>query len=91
MKKNGSALGLVIPGKVRIGGVTFYKRQGQVIGRVSNSDEKRSNTQAQFKQRQRMRHTIALWKMLRFCETMFTERGNAYQNFASLANRLPVV
>ena len=91
MKKKGSALGLVIPGKVRIGGVTFYKRQGQVIGRVSNSDEKRSNTQAQFKQRQRMRHTIALWKMLRFCETMFTERGNAYQNFASLANRLPVV
>ena len=91
MKKKGAALGLVIPGKVRIGGVTFYKRQGQVIGRVSNSDEKRSNTQAQFKQRQRMRHTIALWKMLRFCETMFTERGNAYQNFASLANRLPVV
>ena len=91
MKKKSSALGLVIPGKVRIGGVTFYKRQGQVIGRVSNSDEKRSNTLAQFKQRQRMRHTIALWKMLRFCETMFTERGNAYQNFASLANRLPVV
>ena len=29
--------------------------------------------------------------MLRYCETMFTERGNAYQNFASLANRLPVV
>ena len=91
MKKKGSALGLVIPGKVRIGGVTFYKRQGQVIGRVSNSYEKRSNTLAQFKQRQRMRHTIALWKMLRLCETMFTERGNAYQNFASLANRLPVV
>ena len=39
MKKKGSALGLVIPGKVRIGGVTFYKRQGQVIGRVSNSME----------------------------------------------------
>lgn len=91
MKKKSTALGLVIPGKVRIGGVTFYKRQGQVIGRVSNSMEKRSNTLAQFMQRQRMRHTIALWKMLRFCETMFTERGNAYQNFASLANRLPVV
>ena len=91
MKKKGSALGLVILSKVRIGGVTFYKRQGQVIGRVSESMEKRSNTLPQFKQRQRMRHTIALWKMLRFCEKMFTERGNAYQNFASLANRLPVV
>lgn len=91
MKKKGSALGLIVPGKVRIGGVTFYKRQGQVIGRVSNSTERRSNTLPQFKQRQKMRHTIALWKMLRFCETMFTERGNAYQNFASLANRLPAV
>lgn len=91
MKKKSTGLGLIIPKKMRIGGVTFYKRQGQVIGRVSESMEKRSNTLAQFKQRQRMRHTIALWKMLRFCETMFTERDNAYQNFASLANRLPVV
>ena len=90
MKKKSTGLGLIIPKKMSIGGVTFYKRQGQVIGRVSESMEKRSNTLAQFKQRQRMRHTIALWKMLRFCETMFTERGNAYQNFASLANRLPV-
>ena len=32
-----------------------------------------------------------LWKMLRFCDTMFTERRTAYQNFASLANQLPVV
>ena len=91
MKKKSTGLGLLIPKKMRVGGVTFYKRQGQVIGRVSNSYEKRSNTLAQFKQRQRMRHTIALWKMLRFCETMFTERGNAYQDFASMANRLPVM
>ena len=91
MKKKSTGLGLIIPKKMRIGGVTFYKRQGQVIGRVSESMEKRSNTLPQFKQRQRMRHTIALWKMLRFCEPMFTERGNVYQNFASLANRLPVV
>jgi hypothetical protein len=38
-----------------------------------------------------MRHTTALWKMLRFCDVMFTERRTAYQNFASLANQLPVV
>lgn len=91
MKKNNSILGLLIPKKVSIGGMTFYKRQGQVVGRISESNERRSNTLPQFKQRQRMRHTQALWKMLKFCETMFTERGNAYQNFASLANRLPVV
>ena len=91
MKKNKDILGSLIPKKVSIGGMTFYKRQGKVVGRISESNERRSNTLPQFKQRQRMRHTQALWKMLKFCETMFTERGNAYQNFASLANRLPVV
>jgi hypothetical protein len=90
-KKQNPGMGLLIPPKMRIGGMTFYKRQGQVIGRVSESTGKRSNTLPQFIQRQKMRHSTALWKMLRFCETMFTERGNAYQNFTSLANRLPVV
>lgn len=91
MKIKGSIPGLVIPKKMKIGNVTFFKRQGQVIARVADSLEKRSNTLAQFKQRQRMRHTIALWKTLKYCETMFTERGNAYQDFASIANRLPIV
>lgn len=62
MKKSG--LGLVIPKTLRIGGVTFYQRGGQVIGRVSESREKRSNTLAQFIQRQKMRHTTALWNYL---------------------------
>ena len=90
-KKQNAVMGLLIPKKLRIGGITFYQRGGQVIGRESTSMEKRSNTLAQFKQRQKMRHTTALWKMLRFCETMFTQRQTAYQNFASLANQLPVV
>ena len=91
MKKNKDILGLLIPKKVSIGSMTFYKRQGKVVGRISESNERRSNTLPQFKQRQKMRHTQALWKMLKFCETMFTDRVNAYQNFASLANRLSVV
>lgn len=89
MKKTG--MGLLIPKKLRIGGMTFYQRGGQVIGRVSESSEKRSNTLPQFIQRQKMRHTTALWKMLRFCEVRFTQRANAYQDFASIANGLPVV
>ena len=89
MKKTG--MGLLIPKKLRIGGVTFYQRGGQVIGRVSESMEKRSNTLPQFIQRQKMRHTTALWKMLRLCELRFTQRANAYQDFASIANGLPVV
>ena len=84
-------MGLLIPKKLRVGGMTFYQRGGQVIGRVSESNERRSNTLPQFIQRQKMRHTTALWKILRFCELRFTERANAYQDFASIANSLPVV
>jgi len=72
-------------------GVTVYQRQGQLVTRVSHSEQKRSNTRLQFEQRQKMRHTIALWRMLSFVETMFTQRQTAYYNFASLANRLPAV
>jgi hypothetical protein len=76
---------------MRLAGMTFYLRNGQLVGRASSTHEKRSNTLPQFIQRQKMRHTTALWKMLRFCDVMFTERRTAYQNFASLANQLPVV
>ena len=92
MKMKGKGgLGLTIPKRVRVAGMTFYLRNGQMIGRESATHEKRSNTLPQFVQRQKMRHTTMLWKMLRFCDTMFTERRSAYQNFASLANQLPVV
>ena len=92
MKKRNIGLGLVIPNKLRIAGVTFYKRQGQMVGRVSKpSSGKRSNTLPQFVQRQKMRHTVALWQMLKSCDVMFTGPRNAYQEFASLANRLPAV
>ena len=49
MKIKGSRPGLVIPKKMKMGNVTFYKRQGQVIARVADSLEKRTNTLAQFK------------------------------------------
>lgn len=91
MKKNSTTKGLMLIGSLRKAGVTTYLKQGKMITRVSNSDERRSNTLPQFVQRQKMRHTIALWKLLKFCKPMFTERPTAYSNFASLANRLPVV
>ena len=90
-KKDSAGLGMTIPQRRRIAGMTFYLRNGQLVGRASSTHEKRSNTLPQFIQRQKMRHTMALWKMLRFCDVMFTERRTAYQNFASLANQLPVV
>ena len=48
MKKKSTDLGLIIPSKIRIAGMTFYKRGNQVVGRVSESNEKRSNTPSQF-------------------------------------------
>ena len=90
-KKDSAGLGMTIPKRMRMAGMTFYLRNGQVVGRESSTHEKRSNTLPQFIQRQKMRHTTALWKMLRFCDVMFTERRTAYQNFASLATQLPAV
>lgn len=91
MKTKNVANGLVMIGSLRSAGITTYMKQGQLITRVSNSMEKRSNTLPQFIQRQKMRHTIALWQKLKLCGVMFTQRQTAYQNFASLANRMPPV
>ena len=52
--KNNPGLGLTMPKRVRIAGMTFYMRNGQVIGRESATHEKRSNTLPQFVQRQKI-------------------------------------
>ena len=55
MKMKGNpGFGLTIPKRVRIAGMTFYTRNGQVIGRESATHEKRSNTLPQFVQRQKI-------------------------------------
>lgn len=83
--------GLLLGGSLKTAGVTFYQKNGQAIVRVAHSDERRSNTRGQFMQRQRMRHTTALWKMLKQCEPVFVGGKSAYARFATLANRLPAV
>lgn len=93
MKKQDSnpGKGIMMTGSFRSAGITFYMRQGQIVGRVARSKEKRSNTLPQFNQRQRVRHTVALWQALSQCEVMFTRHKSAYQGFVSFANKLPVV
>ena len=90
-KQNTTSKGLMLVGSLRTSGVTVYMKQGRLITRSSNSNEKRSNTLPQFIQRQKMRHSVQLWKMLKYCEPMFTQRPTAYSNFMSLANRMPAV
>ena len=90
-KKKSTSKGLMLVGSLRTSGVTVYMKQGKLITRSANSNEKRSNTLPQFIQRQKMRHSVQLWKMLKYCEPMFTQRSTAYNTFMSLANRWPVV
>lgn len=91
MKKKSTSKGLMMVGSLRTSGITTYMKQGKLITRSSNSYQKRSNTISQFVQRQKMRHSVSLWMMLKYCKTMFTQRPTAYNNFMSLANRLPVL
>lgn len=91
MKKKSTSKGLIMVGRLRTSGVTTYLKQGKLVTRSSTSNEKRSNTLPQFIQRQKMRHSVALWKMISFCKTWFTQLPTAYADFMSLANRLPVV
>ena len=91
MKKKSTGKGLMLIGSMRTRDVTVYLKQGKMITRPSHSEKSGCNTRPQFVQRQKMRHSVALWKMLAFCETMFTQHLTAYNNFLSLANRLPVV
>ena len=83
--------GLMLGGSLKKAGVTFYQRKGQTIMRVAHTEERRSNTRGQFVQRQRMRHTTALWQMLKPLQPMFYGGKSVYARFATLANRLPAV
>ena len=91
MKIKQPSIGVEIIGKIPSLGVTKYIRNGAVVTRVSTSEGRRSNSRRQFIQRQRMRHSIALWKDLSRVNPFFTHGKTAYHSFLSLANRLPVV
>ena len=91
MGKKKNPKGLLFTGRMPKSGVTVYYRNGVLVTRSATSKEKRSNTNQQFVQRQRMRHSIVLWKALKPCQPMFTNGATNYNGFITLANRLPVV
>lgn len=91
MKIKQPKIGVEIIGRIPSLGVTKYVRNGSVVTRVSTSDGRRSNSLKQFVQRQRMRHSIAVWKALKPCQPLFTNGKTNYNGFITLANRLPVV
>ncbi len=91
MKKKNTPNGMMMLGRHPKAGVTNYLRNGDVVSRVSKSQEKRSNKILQFDQRQRHRHSIALWHAITWCKPMFTQNNTNYNGFVSYADRLPVV
>ena len=92
MAKKRTCKGLMLIGSLRKSQqVTVYLKQGKPITRPSISAKSGCNTLPQFIQRQKQRHSVALWKQLRKCDMMFTQHPTPYCNFMSLANRLPVV
>ena len=91
MKTTETPNGVEIVGKIPSFGMTAYLRNGTIVTRKSSSNGMRSNTRGQFIQRQRMRHSIALWKELSHAEPVFVGEKSAYHRFLSLANQLPVV
>lgn len=83
--------GLLVNGSVKAAGMTFYTRQGQTVVRAARSAQPERRSRGQFDQRMRMRHTIALWHIVKVASPYFGEGVTAYRRFASLANRLAPV
>jgi len=81
-------------GRIRGAGVTFYKRGGKTYARVSTRTTPNSQSVNQFKNRERMRHTIALWHCFYSSDKPLMETsGNltAYNAFLRANAGLPTV
>ena len=91
MKDHKKPMGLMLTGRMPKSKVTIYCRQGDFVMRSVHSEGKRHNTRQQFIQRQRMRHSIALWRVLKPCQPLFTHGKTNYNGFITLANQLPAV
>jgi hypothetical protein len=89
--KESKKTGLLVTGSVRTAGVTFYIKNGQTIVRSARTNQPRRNTRAQFDARMRMRHTTALWQVIRGASPLFSGGKSTYARFASLANGLQTV
>ena len=79
-------------GRIRGLGVTFYQRGGRTYARVSTRSTSNKQSLGQFKVRERMRHSIALWKSFYtpYEPLMDTSGGlTAYNAFLRANSALP--
>ena len=81
-------------GRIRGMGVTFYQRGGKTIARISTREVPNRQSMNQFKTREKMRHSIALWKSFYspYKPLMTTSDGTiAYNAFLRANSVLPTV
>ena len=81
-------------GRIRGMGVTFYQRGGRTYARISTRSTSNKQTLGQFKVRERMRHSIALWKSFYTpYEPLMETTGTttAYNAFLRANSALPTV
>lgn len=80
---------LGIEGKV--GGLTFFWRNGKKYSRKTNSHQPRRLTRSQLAQREQQSHNNALWRALKDTGHVFFDGDRtAYQSFMSLNRESPV-
>ena len=81
-------------GRIRGAGVTFFRRGGKTYARVSTRTAPNSQSVKQFKNREKMRHSIALWKSFHVPYKPLMEASDnqtAYNAFLRTNSALPTV
>jgi len=81
-------------GRIRGLGITFYRRGGKTFARISTRSTSNKQSLGQFKVRERMRHSIALWKSFNTpYEPLMATTGTttAYNAFLRANSSLPTV
>lgn len=83
---------IVLKGRLKKDGVTFYTKNGKTIMRSAISEQPHRRTRGQFMSRQRLAHNITLWKRLREPgKPVFAGGGNNYGRFCTLMRKAPLV
>ena len=81
-------------GRIAGHGITLYRRRGKVYARISTREVSDLQSMNQFKTREKMRHSIALWKSFYspYKPLMITPDGTiAYNAFLRANSSLPTV
>ena len=81
-------------GRIAGHGITLYRRRGKVYARISTREVSDRQSMNQFKTREKMRHSIAMWKcfLTPYKPLMATSDGTiAYNAFLRANSALPTV